>query len=230
MVNIDWSRVKAVVFDFDGTLYDKKNFPIWLILMDPLDIFNVGEERSVRKEMKDKDFGSAQAFDDFFFTRLGERQKRSAEEAKLWFNDVYLEKFLRVLKKHYHAQPQVDDLLDKLRDRDVKTAVFSDYSRTEERMDALGLPASKFDFCFSAPSMGALKPASRLIQEIVTDMGVDGSEILVVGDRTDTDGASAVAVGGQFVQIVRKDPVPVTSHSVMMWTEFVKEALSVPMG
>lgn len=230
MAKVDWSRIKAVVFDFDGTLYDKKNFPFWLLLMDPLDIRNVGTERSVRKEMKDKDFGSSQAFDDFFFKRLGERQKRTAEKAKSWFNDVYLEKFLKVLRKHYHAQPKVDDLLDRLRELDVKTAVFSDYSRTEERMEALGLSASKFDFCFSAPTMGALKPASRLIRQIVSDMGVEGQEILVVGDRVDTDGASASAVDGQFVQIVRKKSEEEASHPIMLWEEFVDDAMSVPMG
>lgn len=230
MAKVDWSRIKAVVFDFDGTLYDKKNFPFWLLLMDPLDIRNVGTERSVRKEMKDKDFGSSQAFDDFFFKRLGERQKRTAEKAKAWFNDIYLGKFLKVLRKHYHAQPKVDDLLNRLRELDVKTAVFSDYSRTEERMEALGLSASKFDFCFSAPTMGALKPASRLIRQIVSDMGVEGQEILVVGDRVDTDGASASAVDGQFVQIVRKKSEEEASHPIMLWEEFVDDAMSVPMG
>ena len=136
MVKIDWSRVKAVVFDFDGTLYDKKNYPLHLILANPLDICKVGAERSVRKGMKDKDFETAENFDHAFFQQLAERQKVSVEKAQTWYNEAYLGRFLKILKKHYHAQPRVDELMEKLRDRDVKTAVFSDYQRTEERMEA----------------------------------------------------------------------------------------------
>ncbi len=230
MVKIDWSRVKAIVFDFDGTLYDKKNYPFHLIMANPLDIRNVGAERAVRKYMKDKDFETEEKFNDAFFELLAKRQKRSVEKTRSWYEEDYLGRFLKVLKKHYHAQPRVDELLEKLRDRDVKTAVFSDYPRTEERMEAVGLSPSAFDFCFSAPDMGALKPAPRLMWEILSQMEVEGAEVLVVGDRTDTDGVSALVVDAQFVQIVRKDPEEVTSHVVMLWDQFVEEALSVPMG
>lgn len=230
MVKIDWSRVKAIVFDFDGTLYDKKNYPFHLIMANPLDIRNVGAERAVRKYMKDKDFETEEKFNDAFFELLAKRQKRSVEKTRSWYEVDYLGRFLKVLKKHYHAQPRVDELLEKLRDRDVKTAVFSDYPRTEERMEAVGLSPAAFDFCFSAPEMGALKPAPRLMWEILSQMEVEGSEVLVVGDRTDTDGVSALVVDAQFVQIVRKDPEEVTSHVVMLWDQFVEEALSVPMG
>ena len=230
MVKIDWSRVKAIVFDFDGTLYDKKNYPFHLIMANPLDIRNVGAERAVRKYMKDKDFETEEKFNNAFFELLAKRQKRSVEKTRSWYEEDYLGRFLKVLKKHYHAQPRVDELLEKLRDRDVKTAVFSDYPRTEERMEAVGLSPASFDFCFSAPDMGALKPAPRLMWEILSQMEVEGSEVLVVGDRTDTDGVSALVVDAQFVQIVRKDPEEVTSHVVMLWDQFVEEALSVPMG
>jgi FMN phosphatase YigB (HAD superfamily) len=230
MVKIDWSRVKAIVFDFDGTLYDKKNYPFHLIMANPLDIRNVGAERAVRKYMKDKDFETEEKFNNAFFELLAKRQKRSVEKTRSWYEVDYLGRFLKVLKKHYHAQPRVNELLEKLRDRDVKTAVFSDYPRTEERMEAVGLSPASFDFCFSAPDMGALKPAPRLMWEILSQMEVEGSEVLVVGDRTDTDGVSALVVDAQFVQIVRKDPVEVTSHVVMLWDQFVEEAMSVPMG
>lgn len=129
MVKIDWSRVKAIVFDFDGTLYDKKNYPFHLIMANPLDIRNVGAERAVRKYMKDKDFETEEKFNDAFFELLAKRQKRSVEKTRSWYEEDYLGRFLKVLKKHYHAQPRVDELLEKLRDRDVKTAVFSDYPR-----------------------------------------------------------------------------------------------------
>ena len=182
------------------------------------------------KKAQDKDFETAENFNRAFFQQLAERQKQSVEKAKAWYNEVYLNRFLKVLKKHYHAQPRVDELLEKLRDRDVKTAVFSDYQRTEERMEAVGLSPSAFDFCFSAPDMGALKPAPRLMWEILSQMEVEGSEVLVVGDRTDTDGVSALVVDAQFIQIVRKNPEEVSTHAVMLWDEFVEEAMNVPMG
>ena len=106
MVKIDWSRVKAVIFDFDGTLYDKKNYPLHLIMANPLDIRNVGAERAVRKYMKDKDFETEEKFNNAFFELLAKRQKRSVEKTRSWYEVDYLGRFLKVLKKHYHAQPR----------------------------------------------------------------------------------------------------------------------------
>lgn len=230
MAKIDWSRVKAVVFDFDGTLYDKSGFPFWLLLRNPLQILNMKAERKTRKEMKNMDLGSAEAFDSYFCESMGKKQGRSAAEAKIWFNDVYLADFLRILKKHYQPYPNIPKVLEKLGDLELKTAVFSDYSRTDERLEALGLSVSDFGYCYSAPDMGALKPAPRLIREIVDEMQIDGSEVLVVGDRVDTDGESAFAVNGQFIQIVKKPTTLETDYPAMLWGEFVDEVLNVPLG
>lgn len=230
MAKIDWSRVKAVVFDFDGTLYDKSYFPFWLVAGNLLQFFNIKAERQTRKEMKNMDLGSGEAFDSHFFGSMGKKQGRDAADAKVWFNDFYLGQFLSILKKHYQPYPNIPQILEKFADLELKTAVFSDYSRTEERLEALGLPVSSFGYCYSAPDMGALKPAPRLMHEILEAMQVEGSEVLVVGDRVDTDGESAFSVGGQFIQIVRKKKEQEANYPSLLWSEFVEEVLNVPLG
>lgn len=230
MAKIDWSRVKAVVFDFDGTLYDKSYFPLWLLLRNPFQVPSMKAERRTRREMKNRDLGSGETFNTYYYESMGKKQGRTVEEAKSWYNDVYLADFIRILKKHYQPYPNIPQILEKLGDMELKTAVFSDYSRTEERMEALGLSVSDFGYCFNAPDMGGLKPTPRLIREIVEEMQVDGSEVLVVGDRVDTDGESAFAVNGQFIQIVKKKKDPETDFPIMLWSEFVEEVLSVPVG
>ncbi|MCQ2225651.1 MAG: HAD family hydrolase [Paludibacteraceae bacterium] len=230
MGKIDWSRVKAVVFDFDGTLYNKSYFPLWLLLRNPLQVPSMKAERKTRKEMKNMDLGSGEAFNSYFYESMGKKQGRSAAEAKVWFNDFYLAEFLRILKKHYQPYPNIPKVLEKLGDLELKTAVFSDYSRTDERLEALGLSVSDFGYCYSAPDMGGLKPTPRLIREIVDEMQIDGSEVLVVGDRVDTDGESAFAVNGQFIQIVKKPAAQETEYPQMLWNDFVEEVLNVPVG
>ncbi len=230
MAKVDWSRVKAVVFDFDGTLYDKSKFPFWLVLRSPWDIPRMKAERKTRKEMKNMDLGSGEAFNAYFYESMGKKQGRSAAEAGKWFNEVYLRNFLKILKRHYRPYPHIPQILEKLADLECKTVVFSDYSRTEERLEALGLPLKNFDYCYNAPDMGGLKPTPRLIREIVDELKVEGSEVLVVGDRMDTDGESAVAVGAQFIQIVKKPVAQEGEYPAMLWSEFADEVLSVPVG
>ena len=80
----------------------------------------------------------------------------------------------------------------------VRVVVLSDYDMVEEKLEALGLSGSMFDWVAAAPALGGLKPAHQLMTVVAERMGVRPSQCLVLGDREDTDGALARATGAQF--------------------------------
>ena len=52
----------AIIFDFDGTLYDNYKIGKNLISSNFFDLPKIGADRKIRKELKGKFFGNEQAF------------------------------------------------------------------------------------------------------------------------------------------------------------------------
>ena len=64
------TEIKAVIFDLDGTLYDKSRLPFRLIIRQILrgKLFMLKRERTVRKELKGIYFGDEAKFEDAFIS------------------------------------------------------------------------------------------------------------------------------------------------------------------
>ena len=105
---------------------------------------------------------------------------------------------VRVLQRWHHAMPWVKPFVKECRERGIKMVVLSDYGHTHEKLAALGLDISLFDWIVSAPELGGLKPAPQLIYHVIENMGVSSNECLVIGDREDTDGELAQVVNAGF--------------------------------
>ena len=227
-MDIDFNKVRAIVFDLDGTLYNNSHFPFWLVTSKITDAFVFSAERKVRRQMKGIDLENAETFYDSFFSHLSDKTRFTQEEAKAWYWEVYMDKFPEILRKHYHPQNGVAELFAHLSEMDVPTAIYSDYPRVKERVEALGLPEDLCENYWSAPDMGAFKPAIRPMHEIASAMGVETSELLVVGDRVDTDGKSAFSCGAQFIHLLKKDNSqdPSSVHCSMHWNELVEKLMS----
>lgn len=221
-MDIDVNRVRAVVFDLDGTLYDNRSFPFWLIVSKLRDMFVFGAERNVRKQMKGVDLDNSDTFYASFFSHLADHSRFSEAEAKEWYWNSYMELFPHILSKHCRPYDGVEDVFNILSGMDIPTAIYSDYPLVVERVEALGLPADMCENYWSAPEMGAFKPAIRPMHEIASAMGVDSHDLLVVGDRVDTDGKSAFACGAQFIHILKKKKATEDNpdYVSMHWSDF----------
>jgi len=79
-----------------------------------------------------------------------------------------------------------------------KIAVYSDYPFLKERIEAMGLIPGPKIFLYGPESFGAQKPAARPFLRIAEDFGVAPEEVLVIGDREDTDGLGAFKAGMRF--------------------------------
>ena len=191
------AEIKAVIFDLDGTLYNKSHLHIHIILNQLLrgKLFILKREREVRAKLRGMHFESEEAFYDNFFKNIGKKNARN------WYFDCYMPQMAKVLRKHYHLAPWVKEYIMPLREKGVKIVVFSDYGFVEEKLDAIGFERQWADYLFDAPSLGGLKPCRESFLGVCEKIGIEPQHCLMVGDRDDTDGAGAKSVGMQFAKV-----------------------------
>ena len=199
------SRYKAFVFDFDGTLYDYKHLKINVVKNRPLDFFNVKAEGEVRRQLKGKWFGSAQAFRAEQLRLLRAKRHFPSDESALAWYDAFVWGMIDVLRKKYTARPFARPLFRVLKEAGKTVAVFSDYWHVRERMEAIGLGREAtdgtVDFMTSGEELGGLKPAREAFLAVASMAGCLPAEVVVFGDRDDTDGEGAARAGMGFVKV-----------------------------
>ena len=195
---------KVVIFDLDGTLYDKTGLVrrlVWSQLQRGR-LALLKREREVRKELRGKHFGSEEVFYDAFFARFAR-----PELARHWYFEEYMPDMVAILRKHYRIAPWVETIMLELRTHGQKVAVFSDYGCVQKKLEAIGFRLSWADYLFEAPALGGLKPSKKSFVKICKEMQMQPTDCLMVGDRTDTDGKGSRAVGMAF-ELVRNAARP----------------------
>jgi FMN phosphatase YigB (HAD superfamily) len=208
-------NIRALVFDFDGTLYDYALLPLRLIRARPGDLFRIWAERKTRRALAGSDYGSAEVYYGEFFARLASLCRCPADSARDWFFSRYMPLMIRVLKKYYTLRPGVREIFRTLTEGDgyppgkgaagrrapVGVAIYSDYPCLQERLEAFGFNPGERVRLYGPESFGAQKPAPGPFRIIAGDMGVSPGETLVIGDREDTDGAGALGAGMSFFRL-----------------------------
>ena len=95
-----------------------------------------------------------------------------------------------------------------LREKGIRIAVFSDYGFVEKKLEAIGFSPKWADYLFDAPEMGGLKPCKNSFLKVCGAMRLHPQDCVMIGDRTDTDGAGAAAAGIPFVLVKGDSPAP----------------------
>ncbi len=193
--------VRAVVLDLDGTLYDKRRLAARLIASQLLFVPLLAAEQTTRKALKGQCFGSEEAFYTHFFEKMAEKRLFTARMARWWYMRCYMPATVRTLRRSYQPRKWVLPFIAACRQRSVGVAVYSDYGCVAEKLHALQLAPHLFDFVVAAPELGGLKPSAQAAAQVVERLHVAPANCLFVGDRDDTDGASARAIGAQFLLI-----------------------------
>ena len=208
-------NIRALVFDFDGTLYDYALLPLRLVRAWPGDLPRIWAERKTRRSFAGADYGSAEAYYGEFFARMALLCRCPAEAARDWFFSRYMPRMIRVLKRYYTLRPGVRELFRFLEGDDGDQpgketagrkipsgiAIYSDYPCLRERLEALSFRPGGRVRLYGPESFGAQKPAPGPFRIIAGDLGVSPGETLVVGDREDTDGAGALGAGMSFFRL-----------------------------
>lgn len=194
-------NTKLIVFDLDGTLYNKRGLSLRMVLHAPLEIRKMQAERATRASMKGMWLRDEKHFHDTYFQRMAARMHCSATDAEQWYNQRYMPLMVKMIGKYQPLNEWVLPFIHDCQHTGIKLVLLSDYGFAKEKLQALGLSPTLFDWVISAPELGGLKPAPELMRIITERMGVAPQECLVIGDRDDTDGEMARRTGAQFRKV-----------------------------
>jgi HAD superfamily hydrolase (TIGR01549 family) len=201
-------RIKAVLFDLDGTLYHQPRMRALMALelstmivtkpwsarrrLKALSAYRRAQE-SLRESTDARVSPGAQI--EFASTRSGMLASEVGALVEEWMFERPL-KYMRMC-----SAEGLSPLLALLERARVPIGVLSDYP-AEAKLRALGL-AGRFSpvLCSTDPEIAALKPHPRGFLRASEHWRVDPAEVLVVGDRADVDGGGARAAGMPCVVI-----------------------------
>jgi len=191
-------KIRGIVFDFDGTLFDNAMLPFYLIAAFPPDWFSLWRERFIRKRFTGCEYPSPEEYYKAFFAAFGKACYRSPDKMRNWYFNRFMPRMVRVLKRHYKPRPGVIEMFGNFNAQTSRVAVYSDYPLVKERMEALGIFCGPNIRLYGPDSFGAQKPAAGPFRQIAKDMGLAPEEVIVIGDREETDGAGAHRAGMRF--------------------------------
>ena len=192
-------NIKGIIFDFDGTLFDNAFIALNLIFAYPPDLFRIWRERLVCKRFIGCDYFSAEDYYRAFFNAFARACKRTPEQVRSWYFDRFMPRMINVLKKHYKCRPGVQELFRNFENsNNIRIAVYSDYPLLRERLVALDVYTNSRILLYGLDCFGAQKPCERPFLQIARDLGVKPEEVLVIGDRKETDGFGAFNAGMRF--------------------------------
>ena len=191
-------QIRLVVFDLDGTLYTKKCMVWRMLKAAPRDWRMMLAERKTRRALRGQYFETKAAFEKAFFQLFAEIRGCSEQDAIEWYDNVYMPLMVGVIRKYYKSVEWLPTFIEKCKRQDIRLVVLSDYGHTREKLAALNIEKQLFDWVVSAPELGGLKPAPELMHQVAERMNVTPDQCLVIGDREDTDGLLAEAIGARF--------------------------------
>ncbi|NHZ73079.1 MAG: HAD-IA family hydrolase [Nitrospirae bacterium] len=202
MEPIDWSPIRLVVFDLDGTLYDQRCIRRRMLcelglrcLRHPGDLETlrvIAEFRKTREHLADEgaeNIGRSQ------FERPAANLGIGPDEVAAVVGDWIEERPLKHLLQCRFAG--VDEVFERLRGSGRKIGVFSDYP-VREKLQALNLTAD-FIAAGAEPAIDRLKPHPAGLEILMSRAGVTPAQCLMIGDREDRDGACARNAGVRYV-------------------------------
>jgi FMN phosphatase YigB (HAD superfamily) len=197
--NIDLPQdIKLVVFDLDGTLYQKRGLACRMFFNAAKDWKLMLAERKTRRALRGKWHQSEVAFYNLYFHTMAGFCDLPASELRTWYFNRYMPLMVDIIRKFHRPTEWLDDFINVCKKKSVQLVVLSDYGHVAEKLEALGIDKKLFDWVISAPELGGLKPAPQLLLQILEKMKVTPKQCLVIGDREDTDGQLAQSVGALF--------------------------------
>jgi FMN phosphatase YigB (HAD superfamily) len=194
--------VYGIIFDLDGTLYDMSWYmkPLFFVRLFPKSL-RLPRFLHIRETFAGKDLTSQRLLIDALSDELARQEGADRDEIRTWIAGPFYAAFVAIMPFFRFSRPGIVPALSSLRAKGLRLGVLSDFDHVRERLEKLSLPPALFDTIASSESAGALKPNRRPYDSIAEEWKIAPGNILVVGDRSDTDGAAARAAGMQFLLI-----------------------------
>ena len=199
----DFYDYSLYVFDLDGTLYDQPKLRMTMALrlmgyyiLHPhlvKDLFILMHFRKV------KDGWTEGASEEEIIKKVADDLHTDRKRAQSVIRKWIYEDPLNVLKKT--RDDDLISLISTLRKRGSKVVVWSDYP-TRDKLEAL---AVEVDASFGPDDerIDELKPSPKGLNVIMSTFGAKPSDVLMIGDRAEKDGAAAAAASVDYVILPR---------------------------
>jgi HAD superfamily hydrolase (TIGR01549 family) len=194
--------IKAVVFDFDGTLYYQKPVQaynlfriVYRVFRNPRvinDVHLIRQYRSLREEYSKLGIPILNVDVD-----LANLKELNSKELKTIRDNWLIESqsfAIRLFKRS-----RLLDQITKLQEVGILIIIWSDYP-IEEKSKEINLRPD-FSVCSEAPDIQLAKPNPAGLLYILQKLNLKNSQVIMVGDREDRDGESARAANVRYVQV-----------------------------
>lgn len=184
-------NIAVVVLDLDGTIYRKPRIGLYMFAKQWRHLPLLIAERRWRKAQRQA------------LVAGGVMPPRPVPE--LWYRTSYLPSMVDVIAKHYKPALWLQPLMDECKQREIPVVILSDYEAVTEKLRVLGLQPEAFDAILASGDFGTIKPDPKLGEilaaHISKNAAVNWQQVLFIGDRQDTDGLLAQALGAQFILV-----------------------------
>ncbi len=206
-------RLKALIFDVDGTLYQQKPVQRAMLKMllaaalrNPMQgartlkilaSFRKSQEHIRHQSIETEDLALAQLQHAALTSGYdAESVKKCVEQ---WMETAPLPVLARFL------QPGISEFLDEAKIRDIQLAVCSDYP-ADNKLKAMGMEHYFTTVVYAQnPAIGIFKPHPKGILNALKELGIPAEEALYIGDRADVDAGAAYKAGMHCILVTRKE-------------------------
>ena len=221
MINI--TSIQGIIFDLDGTLYKMRWFikPLLSIKVFP-HCLRLPRFLKIREKFAGLDLLTRENLFEAICKEIALKENITSKEINSWIMESFYPGFVDVMKFQRSGRPGVNTFLCNLKNAGLQLGVLSDYDFVVPRLKNLKIDSTHFSVTTSCEASGALKPSPRPFLQIAQLWNILPENILVIGDRNDTDGVAAQNAGMPFLRICESNQGKSDSYS---WAQ-IKEYLS----
>ncbi len=202
---MEFSNIRAVLFDLDGTLYHQPPLRILMALelsTLPLNVGSLAKTRSILQIIKHfrsmreelRDLGSPSDWlDELQYRHPAAAVGVGPDEVRRIVGEWIYHRPLKYIK--WCRRRGVGSFFAEAQRRGIKIGVFSDYP-AQEKLKALELDSYvQLVLCSTDKEINAFKPHPRGYLRACEHWGLQPHEVLYVGDRPEVDAKGATAAG-----------------------------------
>lgn len=220
--HVNWDKVKAVILDVDGTLYNQKKLRkkmlFALLAHYSLRPWRLQELLLLQKFRKEREHRAGTACDNLEEAQYGwctGSNSSSTAMLKQVVNRWIFQFPLQYLAACVY--PGTQEFLQTLRRNGVKVGIYSDY-KAHDKLAAMGLEADSI-VSSTDKEINSLKPQPNGLLQIARNLGVAPEECLFIGDRQELDGVCAERANMPY-RILPREPEQAAGFYHILKNEF----------
>ena len=193
---------KGFIFDIDGTLYSQEQMRVKMLLrllghycIRPHKLWELYAVYQFRK-LREKSEWKQASFDELYKEiekHISKPPAQIANRVQYWLFEAPLD----VLREC--AYQEVAEFINAQHEEGKQIIIYSDYPG-KDKLGAIGIEYDLL-FDFGQNGISEQKPSMSIMKKILSESGLQPSELLYVGDRDDRDKASAELVSIPYCDI-----------------------------